>query len=340
MLMMLALTAVQAVPEKAPRREVILNYGGGGWKDNQIHEPCVLVNPKDPSRLVMFYGGAVTEAKGSHGSLGKAWARVSDPFKWHEDPANPILTGDPKIAFEAHTIRVDTVVYREELDEYWIYYTGRGNSGADAIGLATCPAGKDGYSDILPANIRRFAGNPILAPQGQGRDDETHVSQGAVIREGELWYSLYSYRTSKSTLPGLRLATSGDGKAWTKAPGPDLLTAAPESLYIEWHQVSKIDGRYVLLYEAYNGGQRWVADVATSAELTRGWKKAPVSLIDQTRWPAYADDTMYHVATPALYRVGGKWHLYFQAAPKGPYLVQRWTMGCLEADAVVAGLPR
>lgn len=67
----------------------------------------------------------------------------------------------------------------------------------------------------------------------------------------------------------------------------------------------------MLLYEGYNGGTRWGADVATSASLTSGWKKAPTLLIDQTQWPGYSDETLFHVATPALYRFRRKWYFYF-----------------------------
>jgi len=110
----------------------------------------------------------------------------------------------------------------------------------------------------------------------------------------------YSYRTATETLPGIRLATSRDGKQWTKQPGPDLLRAAPEQLYIEWHQVYKIANRYVMLYEGYHGGTRWGPCVATSSSLTTGWEKASASLFDQTKWPNYSDETMFHVATPAI----------------------------------------
>ena len=30
---------------------------GGGWKDGQVQEPCILVNPKDAGKLIMFYAG-------------------------------------------------------------------------------------------------------------------------------------------------------------------------------------------------------------------------------------------------------------------------------------------
>lgn len=322
---------IRAQTPTAPTPTKIINYGGGGWKDGQVNEPCILVNPKDSSKLIMFYSGM--KLGGSAGAIGKAWANVSEPFIWHEDTANPILTSDPGIAFEASAIRLDAVIYNKQQDEYWLYYTGSNfKTQADAIGLATCPTGKDGYSQVAAANIKRYEGNPILSPKGQGRDDETYVSQGAVFREKGKWYSLYSYRTSKATLPGIRLAISADGKRWTKAPGADLLTAAPESQYIEWHQIYKIGSRYVMFYEGYNGGVRWRADVATSSSLTTGWKKASSELIDQTQWPGYSDETLFHVATPAIYQINRKWYLYFQAAHSGYYIKQHWALWGIECD--------
>ena len=88
--------AQDAAPSPLPEPKKIINYGGGGWKDSQVQEPCIMVNPKDASKLIMFYGAF----GGGSGCLGKAWADVSDPFTWHEDPNNPLFRGDPKIAFE------------------------------------------------------------------------------------------------------------------------------------------------------------------------------------------------------------------------------------------------
>lgn len=328
----LAIQRSEAAEPASP--QPIIRFGGGGWKDGQVNEPIILVNPKDATKLVMFYSGM--KLGGRDGAIGKAWANVTEPMVWHEDEANPLLTGDPNIPFEAKGIRLDAVLYRSELDEYWLYYTGASaNKHVTAIGLATCAAGDDGYSAITPANLRRHAGNPILSPGGQGRNDESHVSQGAVLREGDRWYSLYSYRTKEQILPGVRLATSSDGKEWIKTPGPDLLTAAPEQKYIEWHQVQKIGDRYVMFFEGYNGGTRWGADVAVSTSLTSGWQKLPLDLIDQTRRPNYADDAMFHVATPAVYRIDGRWRLYFQAAPQGYYINQHWTLWGVECDDVM-----
>jgi len=331
MLALPALAQNAATPVAATPR-LIIPCGGGGWKDGQVQEPCILVNPKDRGKLIMFYAGM--KLGGEAGSIGKAWADVSDPFTWHEDADNPFLRSDPAYSFEGGSLRLDSVLYDETLDEYWIYYSGAGGG----VNLATCPAGQDGYSEVAAANIRRYDGNPLLTPKGQGRDDGYSVSQGAVFREAGLWHMFYSYRNGTKVLPGIRLATSRDGKRWTKEPGPDLLTAAPEQLYIEWHQVYKIGDRYVMFYEGYNGGTRWGADVATSSSLTTGWKKAPMNLFDQTKWPNYSDDTMFHVATPAIYNINNKWYMYFQGAHWGEYGRQRWSGWCIECDDVVKAL--
>src|SRR5215207_827683 len=117
-----------------PTPKKIINYGSGGWKDGQVNEPCILVNPKDATKLIMFYSGM--KLGGSAGAIGKAWANVSEPFNWHEDAINPILRADPSISFEESAVRLDAVIYNKATDEYWIYYTGSNfKTQADAIGL-------------------------------------------------------------------------------------------------------------------------------------------------------------------------------------------------------------
>jgi hypothetical protein len=38
-------------------------------------------------------------------------------------------------------------------------------------------------------------------------------------------------------------------------------------------------------------------------------ERAPATLINQTKWPGYSDDTHFHDATPALQSINGTWHL-------------------------------
>src|SRR5450759_3696408 len=64
----------------------------GGWAGGQIQEPCIMVNPKDTSKLIMFYAGMnLISVDGGHGAISKAWAYKSNPYVWYEYPGNPIL---------------------------------------------------------------------------------------------------------------------------------------------------------------------------------------------------------------------------------------------------------
>ena len=106
-----------------------------------MQEPCILPNPKDPARLVMFYSG-VPATNRDVCFVGKAWALQSDPFTWHQDPHNPVF-GPGKQGWDSGSIRLDAVLYLAEEDAYYIYYSGTTGSVQDRIGLAICPAGAD-----------------------------------------------------------------------------------------------------------------------------------------------------------------------------------------------------
>ena len=285
-------SAVGSARGRSPHEDVqklVINYGGGGWKDNQVQEPCILVNPKDPHKLIMFYGGATTQAKGGIGSLGKAWADVSDPWTWHEDPENPIFRSDPKIVIRIRPHRRGD--YNQPTDEYRIYYTGHSaQTHTDAIGLATCPAGDDGYKAVTAARATSngMSGTRFYPPAGRDAWMRRAFRRGPFF--GNMDRGIRSIRIGQRRKP---FPASGwprqlMASIWKKEPGPDLLTAAPETLYFEWHQVYKIGNRYVMLLEGYNGGTHRGADVAISEKLTSGWRKLPTTLIDQTTWPGSA----------------------------------------------------
>ena len=78
-----------AAPPVPAKPRMVINCGGGGWKDGQVQEPCILVNPKDAGKLIMFYAGM--KLGGREGAIAKAWADVADPFTWHEDAKPPLL---------------------------------------------------------------------------------------------------------------------------------------------------------------------------------------------------------------------------------------------------------
>ena len=313
----------------------IIKHGGFAGADGQVMEPCILQNPKDSTRLIMFYAGQnLIKTDGGRGALAKAWAYKSTPTVWHEDEGNPILTPDTTIAFESFSTRMDYVLYKPETDEYWIYYTGRDMSTGkdrDAIGLAICPAGKDGYSAVTKAKIKKYSGNPILSPTGQGRNDGTHVSQASILIDKGIYYMYYSYRLGDTlVLPGIRYATSTDGKVWTKQGTANLLSrgaeGAPDSKYFEWKQAFKAFNKYIIIWEAFDG-KVWSICMASADNPAGPFTKSSKNPIFSPSNIKGAYDELY-VATPAFYLINDKWYLYYTGANNGgDYNFNTWDMG-------------
>jgi hypothetical protein len=320
----------------------------------QVEEPCILPNPKVPGRLVMFYS-AVPSSNRSVAAIGKAWAETRDPFRWNQDEANPFFT-PAKDGWDSGTIRLDAVLYIPEEDAYYIYYSGTTGTVQDRIGLAICPAGADGYSGVTASAIVRYGTLPVLAPEAAAPYHEEMASQAAVMREWNTakkrwdWYMYYSYRGKDGVLPGIRLATSHDGKNWTRQFNADdprgmgqIFESTPNAYY-EWHQVLKVENTYVLCIEVgVEHGARWRPGLAVSTDPVKGWTQLDVDTMLQTKWTGLYDDrTLYHVATPALYEIGGKWYLFVQACGRPAndnYIDGAWEMWGIACDRVIATRP-
>jgi hypothetical protein len=306
------------VPLKSLRGEVIINRTSSPWQSQQVQEPCILPNSKDPARLVMFYSGVPATNRNTC-FIGKAWALKSDPFTWHQDEQNPVFSPG-KQGWDSGSIRLDAVLYLPEEDAYYIYYSGTTSSVQDRIGLALCPTGPDGYSGIAPDAIRRVGAQPVLAPEPAAPYFEEMASQSAVLREWDAkerrwnWFMYYSYRGKDGILPGLRLATSQDGRTWTRqfnkkdTRGMGQIFQSTPGAYYEWHQAFKIGDTYVLSIEVgIEAGERWRPVLAVSKDPATGWVQLDVGAVLQTKWTGlYRDDTIYHVATPAFHQIGGQ----------------------------------
>ncbi len=353
----LAALATAEPPTAAPAAvhgAMILSRADHPWMSQQIEEPCVLPNPKMPGRLVMFYS-AVAASNRVVAAVGKAWADARDPFRWHQDPANPIF-GPGKRGWDSGTIRLDCVLYIPEEDAYYIYYSGTTGGCQDHIGLAICPAGADGYSGITTAAIARYDAAPVLAPEPAAPYFEAMASQAAVLREWNAraqrwdWTMYYSYRGRDGVLPGIRLATSHDGKRWRRQfnaadpRGMGQIFRSTPNAYYEWHQAFKQGATYVLCIEVgINRGQRWRPVLAISNDPRSGWTQLDPDTLLQTKWTGlYNDRTLYHVATPALYEIAGKWYLFAQACGRPSndnYIDGGWEMWCIACNRRIPTRP-
>lgn len=349
-------TQVLAAAATAPaiRGEIIVNRADSGWESQQVQEPCILTNPKDPSRLIMFYSG-VPATNRNLCFIGKAWALKTDPFRWHQDARNPMFCPG-KTGWDSGSIRLDAVLYLPEEDAYYVYYSGTTASVQDRIGLAICPAGKDGYSEVTAERFQRFGIKPILAPEPSAPYHEEMASQAAVLREWDdqtrrwSWFMYYSYRGKDGILPGIRLATSTDGKHWTRhynesdPRGMGQIFHSTPGAYYEWHQAFKIGSTYLLSIEVgIAAGKRWRPVIAVSDHPTNHWKQIEVDTVLQTQWTGlYRDDALYHVATPAFYQFNGRWYLYAQACPlpgNGNYIDGHWDLWGIACDRKIPTLP-
>ena len=356
-LAVLALAAVRSAAAAAPapiRGEVIIARTAAAWESQQVQEPCILPNPRDPTRLMMLYSG-VPASDRKLCFIGKAWALASDPFTWHQDAGNPVF-GPLKDSWDSGSIRLDAVLYVPEEESYYIYSSGTKATVQDRIGLAICPVGADGYAAITAAAMRRVGSQPVLAPEPAAPFYEEMASQAAVWREWNTgtrrwdWFMYYSYRGKDGTLPGLRLATSADGRTWTRhfneqdPRGMGQIFPSTPGAYYEWHQVIKIGDTYVLTIEVgTEHGKRWRPVVAVSKHPVTGWRQIDVDTLLQTKWEGlYRDDTMYHVATPAFYQFGGKWYLYAQACPlpaNRNYIDGHWDLWAVACEQMLPTLP-
>lgn len=336
------------------RGELVVSRASAEWQSQQIEEPCILPNPKQPGRLIMFYG-AVPASNRNYAAVGKAWADAKEPFKWHQDKANPIFK-PRKGKWDSASFRLDTVLYIPEEDAYYIYYSGTTGTVQDRIGLAICPVGEDGYSLVTDENIKRYGDAPVLTPEAAGPYYEEMASQAAVMREWNEnekrwdWFMYYSYRGKDGVLPGIRLATSRDGKTWTRLFNADdprgmgqIFQSTPNAYY-EWHQFLKVDDTYVLSIEVgIEHGKRWRPVLAVSTDPVKGWTQLDPDTMLQTKWEGlYSDNTLYHVATPALYKIEDKWYLFCQACARpgnDVYTDGAWEMWGVECNRRIPTRP-
>ena len=258
----------------------------------------------------MFYNGM--DAGGTE-RIGIALINNSDPYNPIENPNNPL--------YGPSYCRVNSVVYDPVADVYNIYYTLQGLP--TAVYLMTCPTGSDGYTNLTTANLVQYAGNPTLPNAGTGRTDETSVGEFAVERvDATHWYGYYTYAINSNGLPiGIRLATSSDGKTWTKVTSSDLIAAIAGDFY-EHHQVFVVNGVYILAVEhGLNAGGRWTIQLfySTAPDLSAGqWTPLDPATINQLGWPGYTS-SLYNVATPCFVLINGAWYLYYTAT-SGPVL--------------------
>jgi len=189
-----------------------------------------------------------------------------------------------------------------------------------ASGLAaTAVQSPSAALDWVPGPFIKYAGNPILSPQGDGFESWA-VFNPTVITENGVFYMLYRAEDRKG-VSRIGLAESADGINFTRRPEPVL---SPTEKYEYWGgcedpRVVMFGDTYYMTYTAYNGYRAKLA-LATSTDLVH-WEKHGVIIPwpwsksgaivpqkigdkyvmyfgDSSIWIAYSDDLLHWKVAP------------------------------------------
>jgi hypothetical protein len=222
---------------------------------------------------------------------GVAWTRVPGPAT-----DGSILDPGPAGSFDEYGLSSPTVIRDGDVFKMWYVGLGPKNS-IQGIGLATSTDGLTWRRVEGPAK-----GGAVLRESGEdGRFDEHQIITSVVIKDQateaapcgavatgqscyRMWYEgvdtddYYRYR--------IGYATSPDGVAWTKVPGPDpsgaVVGLGPkdgfESKGVGVPNVIKDGALYQMWYEAFNGQRFRIGHVASTdgVHWTRAEPNGPV----------------------------------------------------------------
>jgi predicted GH43/DUF377 family glycosyl hydrolase len=145
------------------------------------------------------------------------YAESTDGLNWTKYAGNPVLTPGPAGAWDADTVCEPRVIHTG--NQYVMFYTHC--AASHGIGLATSNDGK---------TWTKYAGNPVLTVGPSGAWDSLQVSWGEVYYDGQRFFMWYPGNNSSTTGFSLGVATSTDGKTWTRSPNNPVMTPPPQPL--------------------------------------------------------------------------------------------------------------
>ncbi|HUO64982.1 MAG TPA: hypothetical protein VMT97_14810, partial [Terriglobales bacterium] len=295
--------------------------GSGSWYEEQVFDPCVLVDPSDATKLIMFVSGMASPVASSNVTVGRFDGTVANPYSWSEHGGTghgQVLLPGSGGSWDQTAVRLGSCFY--DSGTFYIYYAGYSSgSGVSQIGLATSTDG---------VTFTKSGSNPVLTPTGQGRNDGDNVEDPAVLKEGSAWTMIYAYRNGGTVLPGYRYATASTATAWTKGGVGDLITCSVGS-FCEWHQIQKIGSEYVLIFEAGNDSPPFSLYMSSASSVTGPYSPNDNSQTILSPSGVVGAWDRYHVATGALFNIGTLWLLYYVGAGlhQSPYQTNTYPMG-------------
>jgi hypothetical protein len=199
-----------------------------------------------------------------------------------------------------------------------LYYTGcstsQGGNAYWSIGLATSTDGGITWTK---------RSTPVLSPSGS----LISVESASVLLHKGTYYMYHGYRTASQILPGVMVATSSDGIAWTEGDVILHTGNAYDAQYIEHHQILFYQGLFILLYESDNAtGTLWTINAAYSPNPTDPFTKYVNNpIFTPSGYSGTFDITQ--VATPFLFQLNGVWYMFYQGGNGAHSYDSEWDIG-------------
>lgn len=228
--------------------------------------------------------------------------------QWDQDASNPVVpywSGDVNDPSAYYFALGPTVIYDESLRFYRMWFS----SLAYGFGTRFCISeaiSLDGSTWYVKSK------NLVLRPGNLGSFDSQSLANPCIVRDST-GYKLY-YSGGNGSVIQIGLATSSDGKTWTKHPAnPVLQIGAPQSWDDTWVRQPAViieNGVYKMWYDGYDGTLQWSTRIgyATSSNGVV-WIKSTLNPVISAGPPGSFDFT--GVGEPAVVKVGQNYHLTF-----------------------------
>lgn len=196
-----------------------------------------------------WYGGWRGEYNHKVRGLVKlGYASSTDGIHWKKHPGNPIY--DQTWIEDVCVVKDGSTYYMFAEDEY----TG----GGDRVHIVL-------YTSTDRINWVKYG--TVLERQGNGWEAR-EAATPTVWKEGNVWYMLYE-GIGRSTAGQIGLATSADGKNWTRySNNPVLANPFGRNRDIAFDSIIKVDGVYHAYGHYRDGSEKWVGGVFLSSNLT------------------------------------------------------------------------
>lgn len=296
-----------------PRKDLLGLKGVGDW-DSSYRDPGAVIY--HDGQFHMFYNGI----NGWPRPVGIGYATSTDGVKWKIQAKEPIFSVANLQAFGLYNGPnqfVTSVIV--EADGTWVlyYYTlsGRSFSGRQSIGRATAPA---------PAGPWTADPEPVLTSGPEGAWDAVQVGSANVIKT-ETGYTMYYDGMDASNKSMIGLATSADGKTWTKYDDPTTTDApfaesdpilqptagAWDTTRVLDPNVVKTEAGWAMVYITTTGKQKFSTPLTEFGYALSSdgivWTKAEKNpVLTSKDFPAWAGVYLVSLVTQA-----DQWFLYF-----------------------------